>query len=121
VSPTTLLARSLAWFAATFTKMCPCPQLEVRIEGKALERGAVLEADRGRRAIRGPCRDRGHHAPRAALRGGEERERHKGRARRATSSEGGPRRGASANPCRRFPRKCSFRAQRVLPRILPQS
>jgi hypothetical protein len=39
MSPITLLARSIVWFAATFAKACGCPPLDVQLESKNVECG----------------------------------------------------------------------------------
>jgi hypothetical protein len=44
MSPSALLARSLAWFAETFAKRCDCPPLDVRVEGERLECGRCGKA-----------------------------------------------------------------------------
>jgi hypothetical protein len=44
MSPSALLARSLAWFVEMFTKRCDCPPLDVRIEGGHLECGRCGKA-----------------------------------------------------------------------------
>jgi hypothetical protein len=39
MSPAVLLARTLAWWRATFAKRCDCPPLDVRIESGHFECG----------------------------------------------------------------------------------
>jgi hypothetical protein len=44
MSPSVLVARSIAWWLATFAKRCDCPPLDVRPEGKRVECGRCGKA-----------------------------------------------------------------------------